>query len=136
MCVYDVPESRWEPFCERFARDHRGKSVTLELTDNADDPGAEREVLARKQPLEEIKLVSGHDHGPRLVVVVQGAIKGPVDRPPERMNELTIAQPARLRLEQHDEHQGGILRVDSWRRRTLLLCFDEPLVPGIMDRMP
>lgn len=125
MSVFDVPESEWARFCERFARDNRGKLVTVELTEDPDDPDAERELLAESLPLEDM-VITNAEYG-NMAILLAG--------PARRHTQFSVSELERLRLEQHGEHEGGLLRVDGGEL-SLLLRFAEPVTPGELDGLP
>jgi hypothetical protein len=125
MSIFDVPESDWVRFCERFLRQNQGKSVTVELTADPDDPDAEREVLAASMPLESMS-VTDVEHGEMTILL--GATSG-------RGAEFTVSELERLRMEQHGEREGGLLRVEG-TSQSLILRFAEPVTPGELDGLP
>jgi hypothetical protein len=99
--------------------------VTVELTTDPDDPGAERELLAVSLPLQSLA-VTNLEYG-HIAVLVGG--------PSGRLTQFSVSEPERLRLEQHGEGQGGLLRVDG-DSQSLVLRFAEPVTPGELDGMP
>lgn len=126
MSVYEVPEAAWPGFCERFSREHRGKRVTVAMARDADDLAGEREIVAQGQSLAHLGVVTASGSKRRVVVTLQGT--GP--------EKVVVPEPERIRLEQHGERAAGFLRIDAAGSPSVLLCFDEPLVPGILNGLP
>lgn len=125
MSIFDVPESDWARFCKRFVDENRGKLVTVELTEDPDDPDAEREVLAESLPLEDMSITNA-EYG-NMAILLAG--------PAKRYTQFSVSELERLRMEQHGEHQGGLLRVEGGEQ-SLLLHFAEPVTPGELDGLP
>lgn len=126
MSVYEVPREDWRAFCERLTEWARGTAVTIEILPGPRTPAAVDDLatgaqIAAQRPLMGIDIAEDD----RLVVAVH-----------DPAQELEVAAPVRLEFAQHGEQEGSQLRADTSDGRTVLIGFEQALIPGIMDDLP
>lgn len=126
MSVYEVPREDWRAFCERLTQWGRGSAVTIAILPGPSTPAAGDDLsagalIASRRPLVGIDIAEDD----RLVVAVH-----------DPAQELEVAAPLRLEFAQHDEQEGSQLRADTSDGRTVLIGFEQALVPGILDDLP
>lgn len=135
MSVYEVPQREWKTFLRRFADDHRGELISVEITGRpeGEEPSYQDERgvptstvhqrLARDLPL---AALSFSDNPPAGVHVNLG-------EPPAPPRTITLSRPQSIRLEQPGASAVGTLRVRSDSEGELVLRFSGPLVPGELN---
>jgi hypothetical protein len=109
----DIPQTRWQNFCQSFSMQHDGWLVRMGVIDTRlleQDPTAQADALAINLPLQGITLEQQED----ILTISLG----------DQSSRLThrIQQPSRLYFERINGAQPG-LRIDATDGRTTLLRF-------------
>jgi hypothetical protein len=118
MSIYTVPHHRWSTVLGRISGWKMGEPVSVDVA-TAKNGSLVRVVTSR--PLAALALTDGE------------CVTVSVTDPPQIVE---IDTPQRVCLEQEGENGNSVVRVDTAGGDRMIVLFDEPFVPGIMDDVP
>ena len=119
MSVYHVPKPEWATFFDRLNGMEEGELVNIDVFTEPHTERADR--VASLRPLSTLAL--GSDE--RFCVSVT--------HPPE---VIELVKPVSLRFEQPSTFGRAALIVDGESGEHVIIGFERPVVPGVMDELP